>query len=249
MLEQAKEHKRYDSIKQAVDSAYALLVDDQRTYIRNFITKNSGSLASLTALYQNFGREPMVNEQEDFDLYEVLEKNLSAKYPGSPYVTELKEREALVHHEKTLALAREQKLDSGNVAPDIALKTPVGTNVSLSSFKGHVVLLHFWAGWSAVSQQDIEYYKFLKKKYESKGLVLFGVSLDKDRQGWEDAVRENKITWTQVSDLMEWRSPIVKAYNVTSIPVCFLIGSNGKIVCKRPDKQQLADRLYKIYKF
>jgi peroxiredoxin len=150
---------------------------------------------------------------------------------------------------ETERLNLEAKLDSGNTAPEIDLKAITGYAVKLSSLKGRTVLVYFWAGWSAQSQMAIPYYKALNKKYGPKGFTVLGVSLDKDRQTWEMAVRENKMQWTQVSDLLEWDSPLVKLYNITSIPAVFLIDKDGRIISKRPDNQRLAEMLYHIYKF
>jgi peroxiredoxin len=242
-------HPRFDSIKHRVDSSYTLLFEDQQKYIRNFIKSNDSSLASLMALYQVFGRIKVVNEKDDLDLYVLLNDKLSKRYPGNEYVAELNARVARIKEDEAAREHRERLLDSGNIAPEIDLKTMTGYPVKLSSQKGRVVLVFFWAGWSLPSQQPISFYKFLYKKYGPKGFTIYGVSLDKDRQTWEDAVRENTMNWTQVSDLMEWESPLVKDYNISSIPVAFLLDRDGKILLKRPDNTALAKELFRIYKF
>lgn len=249
VLNSNQAHARFDSIKHIVDSSYILLFDDQKKFVKEFIRKNSTSLASLVALYQVFGRMKVVNEKEDFELYELLGKNLGEKYPSNAYVTELIKRIDIIHKEQADRKAHEAKLDSGNVAPEINLNSAVGYPAKLSSFRNYVVLVYFWAGWSAPSQQVIPFYKALYKKYGPRGFTIFGVSLDKDRQTWEEAIRGNKLSWTQVSDLREWDSPVVKDYNITSIPVAFLIDRQGQILCKRPDQQTLANYLYRMYKF
>jgi thiol-disulfide isomerase/thioredoxin len=240
---------KYDSIKHLVDSSLNLVFVDQKKFVKDFIQKNPESLASLMALYQIFGQLQVVSEKEDFALYEMLDQNLSAKYPTNGYVAELHKRVDVLKKDEAERKIRETRLDSGNVAPDIDLKTAAGYPMKLSSLRGRIVLLHFWAGWSAPSQLDISFYKFLNKKYGPKGFTIFSVSLDKDRQTWEMSIRENKLSWIQVSDLLEWKSPVVKDYNITSIPVTFLLDRNGKILCKRPDQQTLANYLYRIYKF
>ncbi len=242
-------HERYDSIKHHIDSSFRLLFENQRSFVRNFIISHDTSLASLMALYQVFGRVRVVNEKDDQDLYLRLSQTLGKRYPQNPYVAELNQRVIRLQEENAARQLREAALDSGNVAPDIVLKTMAGYPQTLSSLRGHVVLVYFWAGWSQASQEPIPFYKFLYKKYGPKGFSIYGVSLDKDRQTWEDAVRENKMQWIQVSDLMEWNSPLVKEYNISSIPVAFLIDREGRVILKRPDNNTLASALYKIYKF
>jgi peroxiredoxin len=239
----------YDSVKRLVDSSFNKVFEEQREYVRTFIRKNDSSLASLIALYQVFGQQKVINEKEDIALYELLNHNLDAKYPGNAFVAELKQRVSKLKKEEKDRMLQEAKLDSGNMAPEIDLKALAGYNVKLSSLKGRTVLLYFWAGSSSLSQQVIPYYKYLNKTYGPKGFTIVGVSLDKDRQTWENAVRQNKISWTQVSDLQEWDSPLVRIYNITSLPVAFLIDKEGRILCKRPDNETLGKFLTRIYKF
>jgi thiol-disulfide isomerase/thioredoxin len=240
---------RYDSIKNRVDTAYQLLVEGQKKYVRDFITRNITSPASLMALYQVFGGVKMVNERENGDLFISLDKGLYAKYPGNPYVGELHARVEKLNQEKADRLAREASLDSGHVAPAFFLKNPSGVSLTLSSFKGNTLLLYFWAGWAPASQEQIPTLKYLYKKYAPKGFTILGVSLDKDRQTWENAMRENKLTWSQGTDLLEWSSPLVNDYNIETLPAFYLIDGNGSILLKRPDMQTLSAYLAKKYKF
>jgi len=249
LLNASQAHLRFDSIKTEIDSTYTDIYNNQKTFLQGFIQKNSTSLASLMALYQVFGRIRMINEREDAALFEKLDNDLLEKYPENLYVAELHERVTVLKKEKTERLAFEKKLDSGNVAPAIQLNTPAGAPITLSSLKGNVILLHFWATWSAPSQAGITTYKYLQKKYAPKGFTVFSVSLDKDRQSWEMGIRENKMYWPQGSDLREWESPLVKTYNIATIPSTFLIDKDGRIILKRPDDQTLMNYLARYYKF
>ncbi len=248
LLNTSHTNPRFDSIKLEIDSAYNALFDNQRAFVQSFIRKHPNSLASLMALYQIFGRVRVVNEREDIALYQMLDSALYLTYPKNAYVDELHQRVLKLKNEKAEQLARESSLDSGKAAPAFFLKNPAGGSVTLSSFKGNTLLLYFWAGWSEPSKAPIPTYKYLYKKYASKGFTILGVSLDKDRQKWEDAYRENKLNWPQATDLLEWESPLVKDYNVTSLPVAWLIDQNGCILLKRPDDQTLANYLARKYK-
>jgi len=94
----------------------------------------------------------------------------------------------------------------------------------------------------------LEALKGLQKKYGPKGFGIYAVSLDKYRQTWEGAVREHKLNWTHVSDLMEWESPVVKLYALQSIPYAILIDRDGRIVKRGITDQQLAVWLNKNLK-
>jgi len=248
ILKTSHSHPRFDSINSELDTAYTQLFNDQRAFVKGFIKRNPSSLASLMGLYQVFGRVRVVNERDDAPLFATLDSGLYLKYPANAYVEELHQRVQKLKKEQAERTSRESALDSGNVAPAFFLKNPAGVSVTLSSFKGNVVLLYFWAGWSTSSQAPIPTYKYLYKKYAPKGFTILGISLDKDRQTWENAYREFKLNWPQASDLQEWNSPLVRDYNIGAIPSAFLIGPDGRILLKRPDEQTLANYLARKYR-
>jgi peroxiredoxin len=248
LREQLQFHARYDSVKVAVDSCLQEIREDQRRFVTTFISDNPGSLASLFALHQVFGKQKVIHEKEHFDLYELLGRELSEKYPGSEYVEELLARIESIKREEAERAARELKLDSGNYAPEIISKNHLGASVKLSSMKGQVVLVFFWAGWSQPSQEVISAYRYYYQTYGPHGFNILGVSLDKDRSAWENAIRQNNMRWVQVSDLLGWDSPTVRQYNITSVPAAFLVGRDGRILCKRPDEDMLGRFLNRLFR-
>jgi thiol-disulfide isomerase/thioredoxin len=248
ILNKSQDSSRFADIKKEIDSAYNLIFLDQQKFVKTFIDKNDSSLASLMAIYQVFGRVKVLNERDHFESFEKLDKSLTALYPDNGYVLELHNRVLQIHKSVEEQKLAEKKLDSGLVAPDIYLKNIGGVSCNLSSLKGRVVLVWFWAGWSKTSQKDIDVYKFLYKKYRSKGFEIYAVSLDKDRQTWEDAVRGNKMQWLQVGDLLEWNSPVVKIYCLKNLPHALLIGRDGRILKRGITAEQLPDYLAKQFK-
>lgn len=248
ILSKSRDSSRYAEIKKETDSAYNLIFLDQQQFVKSFIDKNITSLASLMAIYQMFGRVKVLNERDHLDYFIKLDNSLSALYPANGYVTELHKRVIQIKKNEEEQKLAEQKLDTGMIAPDIYMKSIAGIPANLSSLKGRVVLVWFWAGWSKSSQQDAETYKALYKKYRAKGFEIYGVSLDKDRQTWEDAVRGNKMQWIQVCDLLEWNSPVVKTYCIKSLPHAVLIGKDGRILKRGISAQELPVYLAKQFK-
>jgi len=238
----------YYKVKYNVDSVYLSIFNDQKKFVKSFIDKNQNSLASIMALYQVFGRQKILNEKDDFEYFEKLDKSLFVLYPNSDYVKELHNRVTDINKEKEIYIQAEKKLDSGLVAPEISMYNIGGKMTTLSSLRGRVVLVFFWAGWSEPSIKTIQSLKWIYKQYSKKGFEIYGVSLDKHRQTWEDAIRGDKIFWTQVSDLTEWNSPVVKQYCVKSIPYMVLVGKDGKIIKRDITEKELPDYLYNIYK-
>lgn len=125
-----------------------------------------------------------------------------------------------------------QNLMIGGNAPDFELSTAVGKKVKLSDFKGKVVLIDFWASWCGPCRKENPVVVALYSKHKAKGFEILGVSLDDDKDAWMSAVKEDGITWTQVSDLKGWESSIAALYQVEGIPATFLIDKGGKIVAK-----------------
>jgi thiol-disulfide isomerase/thioredoxin len=117
----------------------------------------------------------------------------------------------------------------GAMAPEIMLKNPDGDTVLLSSLKGQVVLIDFWASWCGPCRAANPHVKELYAKYHSKGFEIYGVALDYEKSKWTTAILQDGLEWVHVSDLRGWSSTAAKEYGVHSIPQTFLIDKEGRI--------------------
>ena len=142
----------------------------------------------------------------------------------------------------------ENRLKIGVQSPDFNLETPEGKSVSLSSLKGKVVLIDFWASWCPTCRvANVKMVK-LYKQFKEKDFTILGVSIDKDKDAWMKAIRMDKLNWIQLSDLKFWTSPVVKLYSIDSIPYTVLIDKEGKIVAKGLHGDSLYSKIANIVK-
>jgi len=205
-----------------------LLMNEIGLFLKSFIDAGPSSLSSLAALQS-------LDPDKDVEYFKKVEQGLSSKIPNSPYYLDLKNK-----------VAQFSRLAIGSTAPDIELNDPNGNPVKLSSLKGKVVLIDFWASWCKPCRMENPNVVRMYGEYKSKGFEIFGVSLDKTKDAWVNAIAQDQLTWVHVSDLKFWSSAAAKLYNISSIPKTFLIDAEGNIIGKNLRGPSLEAKLAEV---
>ncbi len=183
----------------------------------------------LDAFTQSLGRRfPNTRMSRDFTEYYL---RATAKLGGQP--------------RKAVAVSGP---GSSSTAPEVVLPDVNGKTVSLSSYRGKYVLLDFWASWCGPCRGENPNVVAAYQKFKNKNFVILSVSLDNSKDAWERAIKDDGLSWTQVSDLKGWRSAAAVAYNVQSIPSNFLIDTGGNIIAKNLREKQLDETLSSVLK-
>lgn len=142
----------------------------------------------------------------------------------------------------------EEKKNTGAIMGEFSQADSSGKQVSLSSFRGKFVLVDFWASWCGPCRRENPNLVRTFNKFKDKNFTVLGVSLDKDRQAWLEAIKMDELNWTQVSDLNGWANAVALQFQISSIPQNILLDPEGKIVGKNLMGMNLDRRLKRLLK-
>lgn len=217
----------------ALQSKYKTLQAAQKTIIKKFILENPDSYLSLLALYTVDG--PLPDPVELDSLFNSLSPALRATETARTFKNAL---EPLKH------------TAPGTMAPDFTQTDSHGVPVKLSSFRGKYVLIDFWASWCGPCRQENPNVVRVYNKYKDRNFTIIGVSLDKadGKADWLAAIKNDGLTWTQVSDLKFWNNKAAALYYVSAIPSNFLVDPSGKIIGKNLRGDDLDNKLKEVLK-
>ncbi|MBL7766798.1 MAG: AhpC/TSA family protein [Chitinophagaceae bacterium] len=198
-----------------------------------FIDQNKNSVATAFIAINYLNEKSGKTLEEVEKVYQSLEPAIQKTYYGK----------------KLAEMAKQmQGTAIGQPAPDFTLNDVNGKPVSLSSFKGKVILLDFWASWCGPCRGENPHVVEAYKQFHEKGFDVLGVSLDDDKEDWLTAIEKDHLTWTHVSDLKGWSSAAATQYGIQSIPTNFLLDKDGKIIAKDLRGDALKEKLAEIFK-
>ena len=240
--------REINRVRDSIQQVSGEIIEEHENYTKEFIEENAGSLAGLMALYQQIApRKYVLNPQDDFNYFSLVDSSLMAKYPESDAVKALHTQFEEIKRQRKAEKEISEAAGTGVTAPEIALPNPDGDTIALSSLRGKYVLLDFWASWCRPCRLENPNLVESYNKYHDKGFEIYQVSLDKKKESWIKAIEKDNLTWIHVSDLKYWNSEAAELYKVQSIPASFLLDKNGKIIAKNLRGDALEAKLSEIF--
>ena len=185
------------------------------------IKENIGDLSNLFFIEN-------LNIEKYYPIYASVDSAIYPKYGYNLAVIGL--------HNKIIAA---KATAIGSKAQDIKQLTPQDKFLNLYSIKGKIIIVDFWASWCRPCRMENPNLVKLYNDYHDKGLEIFGVSLDKSKADWVNAISNDKLTWHHVSDLKYWNNEAAKLYGVGSIPSMFVLDANYNIIAKNLRGEEL----------
>jgi peroxiredoxin len=196
--------------------------------IRTLLLKNADNYASAALI-------EYLSVDEFFVVYDSVLTTLLKKHPDNQII---KAKYQMVEKAKKLAV--------GFPAPEITLPDTTGNLFSLSSLKGKVVLIDFWAAWCRPCRMENPNMVRLYDTYSKHGFDILGVSLDDNRENWLRAIQTDGLVWHHVSDLKRFKSAAGQLYGVEGIPYTVLVDRSGNIIAKGLRGEALEQKIKEV---
>jgi peroxiredoxin len=247
---QNKDKPELPRVIETLDSLAQIYLSEINAYTKKYIDDNLTSLVSLVAVYQQVAPSVYVlNPAKDMKYFLKVDSSMFSRYPNYEPVIALHDQVKELSAKMDGATKAVPESVPGAVAPDISLPTPQGDTIKLSSTRGSVVLLDFWAAWCAPCRKESPNLVNAYNMYHKKGFQIYQVSLDKTKEAWIKGIQDDHLEkWIHVSDVQYWNSIVVPLYKIESIPRNFLLDAEGHIIASNLRGEQLQTKLAEIFK-
>ena len=243
-LQTLSQDDQYETLMLQNKMLFFSKLEEHKLFLKKFIDDNINSKICLIALFQTYGQSaPVLNIDEDIIYYEKVLDGLQTNFPNSNHITLLSDQ-----------INKAKPLSIGAIAPDFTLPNEQGDSITLSKFRGQVVLLDFWASWCRPCRIENPKLVSLYDTYSKEGFEIISISLDgtnrqkTPKKDWVDAIKTDQLNWIHLSELKGWETFVRELYNFNSIPYTLLIDEKGKIIGKNL-KEDLKSNIQKALNY
>jgi peroxiredoxin len=239
-IDSLKKHGSSDSILALYTNTKNESLNDLNSYLKNFMSRAENPTLAVIAL----GWASQSFSKPEFDS-SIL--GLTKKYPDNTILKNMKRSfDAQAARQAEMEKMEEANNWVGKAAPDFSMPDVNGKNISLASFKGKYVLVDFWASWCAPCRGENPNVVRAYQQFKNRNFTVLGVSLDKKKEPWVQAIKDDQLNWTQISDLKFWNSKAVDIFKFEGIPFNILVDPQGKIVAQQLRGDALENKLKEL---